>query len=102
MVDLCCCAQAFLGSWAGTALGCDAQASYCADSSCFGAWALGVQASVVVVLGLSCSLACGSSWTRIQPVSPELAGRFLTIGPAGQSEPWALKNFIYLFGCTGS
>ena len=36
------------------------QAFHCSDFSCCGAWALSTQASVVVVLGLSCPLAaCG-------------------------------------------
>ena len=33
--------------------------------------------------GFSCSVACGSSWTGIEPVSPALAGGFLTTGPPG-------------------
>ena len=39
--------------------------------------------SVVVALGLSCSLACGIlvPQSEIEPKSPALAGRFLTTGP---------------------
>ena len=43
---------------AGATLCCDARASHCGGFSC-GAWALGVQASVVVAHGPSCSAACG-------------------------------------------
>ena len=42
---------------AGATLGCGAQASHCGGFSCCGARALGAQASVVVVRGLS---SCGS------------------------------------------
>ena len=42
----------------GLLSGCSAQASLCGGFSC-GAWAPDTQASVVVALGLSCSMACG-------------------------------------------
>ena len=42
---------------AGAALRCGARASQCGGFSCCGAWALGVQALVVVVRALS---SCGS------------------------------------------
>ena len=45
VLDLCCCAQAFL--WlrrAGAALRCGAWASHCAGFSCCGARALGARA----------------------------------------------------------
>ena len=41
----------------GAILRCGARASHCSGFSCCGAWALGTQASVVVVRGLS---SCGS------------------------------------------
>ena len=69
---LCCWIQAFFS--------CGAQASHCGGSSCCGAQALGARASargfiscgsralecrsVVVVHGLSCSVAYGIFWTR--------------------------------------
>ena len=43
---------------------CGATASHCGGLSCCGAWALGTQASVVVVHGLSCSVACGFFQTK--------------------------------------
>ena len=43
----------------GLLLSCGARASHCGGFSCCGAWALGMQASVVVALGLS---SCGL-WT---------------------------------------
>ena len=40
--------------------------------------------SVVGAHGLSCSAACGSFRQEIQPVSPALAGRFLSTVPPGK------------------
>ena len=44
---------------------------------------LGMQASVVVAHGLSCSVSCGISISRTgnKSVSPVLTGGFLTTGP---------------------
>ena len=95
---------------AGAALPCGAQASHCHGFSCCRAWALGVWASVVVARRLS---SCGSwalelrlsscgSWAQLlcsmwdlpgpglEPVSPALAGGFLTTAPPG-------KPYIYIF-----
>ena len=48
--------------------------------------ALGEQASVVVARGLSCPMAMWDlPGLGIEPVSPALAGRFLTTGPPGKS-----------------
>ena len=77
----------------GATLHCVAQASYCGGFSCCGAWALGARASVVAARGLS---SCGSRasllrrvWDLpgpgLKPVSPALAGRFLTTTPPGKS-----------------
>ena len=42
----------------------------------------GMRASVVVAHGLSCSAACGNlPWQGLEPMSPALAGRFLTTEP---------------------
>ena len=75
------------------------------DSSC------GARASVLKVLGLSCSLACGIlvSWPGIKPASPTLEGRFFTTGPPGKSpkvivvikpdlEGWALCRSFQVGG----
>ena len=85
-------------------LRCGAWASHCSGFSCCAAWALGTQASVVVACWLS---SCGSQavehrfsscGTRAQlltvmwdlpgpglePMSPALAGRFLTTAPPGK------------------
>ena len=54
-------------------------------------------ASVVAVHGLGCSKARGSSWTPgpgIKPVSPMLAGGFLSTGLAGKSSSF---SFIMCF-----
>ena len=78
---------------AGATLQCSARASHCNGFSCCGAWALGAQASVVVACRLS---SCGARaqllrgmWDLpgpgIKPMSPALAGRFLTTAPPGKS-----------------
>ena len=45
----------------------------------------GTQASVVVMHGLSCPWHLASSQTKIGPMSPALAGRFLSTVPLGKS-----------------
>ena len=40
--------------------------------------------SALVAHRLSCSAACGSSGSGIEPVSPALAGRFFTAEPPGK------------------
>ena len=78
---------------AGATLRCGAVASHCGGFSCCGARAVGAQASVVVASGLS---SCGarvqllhSMWDLpgpwIEPVTPALAGGFLTTAPSGKS-----------------
>ena len=89
----------------GATLRCGTWASHCGGLSCCGAWALGVQASVVAARGLSsCGLralerrlsSCGARpqllhgmWdlprSGIEPVSPALAGELLTTVPPGKS-----------------
>ena len=94
----------------GATLRCSAWASHCGGFSCYGAWALGTRALVVVALGLS---SCGSqalehrlsscgAWAQllrgmwdlpgpgIEPVSPTLAGGILTTAPPG-------KPFFFIF-----
>ena len=94
----------------GATLRCGAQASHCGGFSCCGARALGARASVVAARGLS---SCGSralerrlsscgAWAwllcgmwdlpgpGLKPVSPELAGGFLTTAP-----PRKPKKFIF-------
>ena len=89
----------------GATLHCGAQASHCSGFSCCRACALGTWASVVVVRGLS---SCGSQapehrlsscgaraellcgiWDLpgpgLEPMSPALAGGFLTTTPPGKS-----------------
>ena len=89
---------------AGATLRCGAWASHCRGLSCCGAWAPGVWASVVAARGLS---SCGSQALKgrlsscgtraqplcgmwdlpgpgLEPMSPALAGRFLTTAPPGK------------------
>ena len=85
-LGLCCCAR-------GATLRCSARASHCDGFSCCGARALGARASVVVACRLSscgtwAQLLCGM-WDLprpgLEPVSPALAGGFLTTVPQGKS-----------------
>ena len=89
----------------GATLPCGAWASHCGGFSCCKAWALGVWASVVVARGLSrCGSwalehwlsSCGAQasllrgmWDLpgpgLEPMSPALAGGFLTAAPPGKS-----------------
>ena len=90
-----CCAWAFSScSEQGlTTLCCSAQASYCGGFSCCRARALGAQASVVVARRLSscgaqAKMPCGMRdlpGPGLEPVSPALAGGFLTTAPPGKS-----------------
>ena len=94
-LGLRCCTRAFSSCqerWGGATLHCGARASHCSGFSCCRAQALGTRASVVVAHRLS---SCGS-WAQlrhgmwdlpgpgIEPVSPALAGRFLTSVPLGK------------------
>ena len=78
----------------GATLRCGARASHCGGFSCCGARALGAWASVVVARGFN---SCGSRasllrgmWDLprpgLEPVSPALAGGFLTTAPPGKSQ----------------
>ena len=90
----------------GSPLPCGARASHCSGFSCCRAWAPGMQTSVVVARGLrscgsqaierrlsSCgaraSLLCGMWDLRpgpgLEPVSPAVAGGFLTTAPPGKA-----------------
>ena len=107
----------------GVTLCCGARASHCGGFSCCGARALGARSSVVVACGLS---SCGSwaperrlssygaqaqvlcgMWDLpgpgLEPVSPALAGRFLTTAPPGKSRKFLIlmrPNFlIFCFCC---
>ena len=99
----------------GATLRCSAWASHCGGFSCCRAWALGSWTSVAVACGLS---SCGS-WALerrlsscgaqaqlvcgmcdlprpgLEPVSPALAGGFLTTAPPGK--PNVVEFFVCLF-----
>ena len=114
VLGLCCCVRVFLQlRRAGATLRCVARASHCSGFSCCGVWALGTRASVVVAHGLSSwgsralerrlsSCAARAQlphgmWDLprpgLKPVSPALAGGFLTTAPPGKP----LDVFSYLF-----
>ena len=99
---------------AGATLRCVARASHCGGFSCCGARALGTWASVVVARGLS---SCGSwalqrrlsscgaraqllrgMWdlprAGLEPVSPALAGGFLTTAPPGKPSVKLQNHFV--------
>ena len=101
-LGLRCCTWAFssCGERGLLFLRCGARASHCGGFSCCGARALGTWASVVVACGLS---SCGAlaqllhgMWDLprpgIEPVSPMLAGRFLTTAPPGKSPNLLLRQ----------
>ena len=102
---------------AGATLRCGVRASHCGGFSCCGAWAVRARASVVVARRLS---SCGlralelrlssfgaraqllrGMWDLpgpgLEPVSPALAGRFLTTVPPGKSERNILLITAVLF-----
>ena len=59
-------------------------------------WYIG---SVVEVLGLGCSTACGSNlvpWPGVEPTSPTLQSRFLTTGPLGKFPVSTLSSALCL------
>ena len=116
-LGLCCCTWSFF--WlqrVGATLGCGARASHCGGFSWCGARALGAWASVVVAHGLSscgswalerrlCS--CGARarllrgmWdlprSGLEPMSPTLAGRFLTTAPPGKPLVYVLSLLLLL------
>ena len=99
----------------GATLRFSAQASHCGGFSCCTAQALGTRASVIVVHGLS---SCGSralghrlsscgTWAyllhsmwdlprpALKPVSPALAGGFLTTMPPGKPSNSFLRSWFY-------
>jgi len=76
----------------GAAFCCGVQAVRCSGLSCFGARALGTQASVVAacglsdcVHGLSLSTALGILGPGFEPMCPALASGFLSTVPLGKS-----------------
>ena len=104
-----CIGSLLLGKW-GLLSSCVAWASHCGGFSCCGTWALGAWSSVgaVAVCWLS---SCGSwalfahgMWNlpgpEIEPISPALAGRFLSTipTPLGKSiYPYSLKKFLKVY-----
>ena len=87
MLGFHCCARAFFGfGKQGPLSGCGEQASHYGGFSCWGAGALGHA-------GFSSRSTCAQlhlgMWNlleqRIEPMSPALAGRYLTTGPSGKS-----------------
>ena len=94
----------------GATLRCGARASPYGGFSCCAVWALGMRASVVVAHELS---SCGA-WAQLlrgmwdlpgpglKPMSPALAGRFLSTAPPGKSLVFyfkALIKFLQLSFC---
>ena len=106
----------------GATLRCGARASHCGGFSCCIAWALGTGASVVVARRLS---SCGSwalerrlsscgarasllrgTWDLpgpgMEPVSPVLAGGFLTTAPPGKPHQFLLSFFFFTVNTCGN
>ena len=91
-------------------LRCGARASHCGGFSCCGAWALECMGfSSCGLQGLECRLSsCGtraqllhSMWDLpgpgLEPMSPALAGRFLTTVPPGKSAHFLIGSFGFFF-----
>ena len=96
-----CCEQGLLSS-------CCVQASHCSDFFCCRAWTLGCTGSGVVAH--SCLRACGIlvSGPGIEPMSPALAGQFITTGPPEKSQAYFkwpekthLRKCCLFFGLIG-
>ena len=106
-LGLCCSRGLSLVAVTGGTLHCGARASRCGGFSCCGAQALGTRASVVSALRLQ---SVGSTVVHglqlfhsmrnvlrpeIEPMSPALAGRFLTTVPPGKSRVFRFfKTFL--------
>ena len=112
-LGLCCCTRAFsrCSEWE-LLFRCGGHASHCGGFSCCKTRALGMQASVVVARGLSSygsqalehRLSSCGAWVQllcgmwdlprpgIEPVSPALAGGFLTTVPPGKSPKCTIFN----------
>ena len=57
----------------------------------------GMRASAVVAQGLSCFMACGIPQDPVKPMSPALAGKFLSIvRPPGKSKSCSLLSLSIL------
>ena len=110
VLGLCCHTWAFssYGEW-GLLSTCDAWASHCSGFSCWEAWALGcagfstwntwaLDRGSFNSYGPWASL-LQSMWDLpgpgIKPVSPTLAGGFLTTGPPGKSKTSFFFFFLY-------
>ena len=80
--------------WAGATVGCSAQASHCSGFCCCKARALGTGASVSLVGRLQLPLGVWNlPGPNIEPVSPALAGGFLSHVPPGKSSVFILLVF---------
>ena len=91
-LDLCCYTRGSLVAVSERLLSsCRVRASHCSGFICWGAWAVGTQASVVVDTSLVALQHVESSQIGLEPVPPALAGRFLTIGLPGKS----IKNYLF-------
>ena len=93
MLGLHCYSRAILLQPVGSILLCVVWASHDGGFSCFRAQALELSGSVVVVHGLSCIM-----WDLprpgLEPVSPAMAGGFITTGPQGKSFGF-LSNLVF-------
>ena len=99
VLGLCCYTWAFSScSKQGLLSSCGARASHCGGFSCCGAQALGHVGSVVVgCTGLVALWHVKFPRPGVEPMSPALAGGFLTTGPPGKSRENCFKSpFLYL------
>ena len=93
--SLLCAGFSLVEGKCGLLLSCVVRPSHCGCFPCCGARALDPWASVVAAHRLSCSMACGNlSGPGIKPVSPVLAGEFLTTGPPVMSLPIFKMDYL--------
>ena len=97
-LSLCCSAQAFstCGKWRLLS-SYGVWASHCGVFSCCRAPGLELRLSSCGAWALLLRSMCSLPRPRFKPVSPALAGRFLTIGPPGKSSPSVLLSFLFFF-----
>ena len=79
---------------AGSILSGGARASHCRSFSCCGVWPLECRLSICGS-GSAALQHVGASQSGIEPVSPALAGGFLTTGPPGKSHCSYFKFCIF-------
>ena len=95
LLDFCCCSWTSSGfGEPGLLSGHGEWASHCLGFSCW--WRTGSRhVGSVIVHGLSCLVTWNLSGPEIEPMSPALAGRFLTTVPTGTTPLATLESVCW-------